>query len=316
MGRQPRLRYGATDSVRQRTLKDSVRASGIGLHSGDKVYMTLRPAPANTGVVFRRIDLSEPVDIPADARGVSETTLGTTLERGGACVGTVEHLMSALAGLGIDNAFVDLTAAEVPIMDGSAAPFVFLLQSAGIEEQNAPKRFVRVKQRIEVTEGDKWVRLEPYDGFRINVEIDFEHPALRKYHQAMSLDFSTASFLKEISRARTFGFLKDLEGARARERALGANLDNAIVMDDYRVINEDGLRFRDEFVRHKVLDALGDLYLLGSSLIGEFTGFKCGHKLNNLLLRALLEAPDSYEVVVYDEGEQRSPVSYQLAPSH
>ena len=302
--------------MRQRTLKDSVRASGIGLHSGDKVYMTLRPAPANTGIVFRRIDLSEPVDIPADALRVTETTLGTTLEHGGARVGTVEHLMSALAGLGIDNAFVDLTAAEVPIMDGSAAPFVFLLQSAGIEEQNAPKRFVRVKQRIEVTEGDKWVRLEPYDGFRVNVEIDFEHPALRKYHQAMSLDFSTASFLKEISRARTFGFLKDLEGARARERALGANLDNAIVMDDYRVINEDGLRFRDEFVRHKVLDALGDLYLLGSSLIGEFTGFKCGHKLNNLLLRALLEAPDSHEVVVYDEGEQRSPVSYQLAPSH
>jgi UDP-3-O-[3-hydroxymyristoyl] N-acetylglucosamine deacetylase len=302
--------------VRQRTLKDSVRASGIGLHSGDKVYMTLRPAPVNTGIVFRRIDLSEPVDIPADPLGVTETTLGTTLEHGGARVGTVEHLMSALAGLGIDNAFVDLTAAEVPIMDGSAAPFVFLLQSAGIEEQNAPKRFVRVKRRIEVTEGDKWVRLEPYDGFRVNVEIDFEHPALRKYHQAMSLDFSTASFLKEISRARTFGFLKDLEGARARERALGANLDNAIVMDDYRVINEDGLRFRDEFVRHKVLDALGDLYLLGSSLIGEFTGFKCGHKLNNLLLRALLEAPDSHEVVVYDEGEQRSPVSYQLAPSH
>jgi UDP-3-O-[3-hydroxymyristoyl] N-acetylglucosamine deacetylase len=302
--------------VRQRTLKDSVRASGIGLHSGDKVYMTLRPAPANTGIVFRRIDLPEPVDIPADARSVAETTLGTTLEHGGARVGTVEHLMSAMAGLGIDNAFVDLTAAEVPIMDGSAAPFVFLLQSAGIEEQSAPKRFVRVKQRIEVSEGDKWVRLEPHDGFRINVEIDFEHPALRKYHQAMSLDFSTASFLKEISRARTFGFLKDLEGARARERALGANLDNAIVMDDYRVINEDGLRFRDEFVRHKVLDALGDLYLLGSSLLGEFTGFKCGHKLNNLLLRALLEAPESHEVVVYDEGEQRSPVSYQLASSH
>jgi UDP-3-O-[3-hydroxymyristoyl] N-acetylglucosamine deacetylase len=302
--------------VRQRTLKDSVRASGIGLHSGDKVYMTLRPAPANTGIVFRRIDLQEPVDIPADALGVTETTLGTTLEQGGARVGTVEHLMSAMAGLGIDNAFVDLTAAEVPIMDGSAAPFVFLLQSAGIEEQNAPKRFIRIKERIEVAEGDKWVRFDPYDGFRINIEIDFEHPALRKYRQAMSLDFSTASFLKEISRARTFGFLKDLEGARARERALGANLDNAIVMDDYRVINEDGLRFRDEFVRHKVLDALGDLYLLGSSLVGEFTGFKCGHRLNNLLLRALLVAPHSYETVVYDEGAQRSPVSYQLAPSH
>ena len=302
--------------MRQRTLKDSVRASGIGLHSGDKVYMTLRPAPANTGIVFRRIDLQEPVDIPANALGVTETTLGTTLEHDGARVGTVEHLMSAMAGLGIDNAFVDLTAAEVPIMDGSAAPFVFLLQSAGIEEQNAPKRFIRIRERIEVAEGDKWVRFDPYDGFRINVEIDFEHPALRKFRQAMSLDFSTTSFLKEISRARTFGFLKDLEGARARERALGANLDNAIVMDDYRVINEDGLRFRDEFVRHKVLDALGDLYLLGSSLVGEFTAFKCGHRLNNLLLRALLAAPQSYETVVYDEGEQRSPVSYQLAPSH
>lgn len=302
--------------MRQRTLKESIRASGIGLHSGDKVYMTLRPAPANSGIVFRRLDLPEPVDIPASALRVTETTLGTTIEQGGARVGTVEHLMSAFAGLGVDNAFVDLTAAEVPIMDGSAAPFVFLLQSAGIEEQNAAKRFIKVLRPIEIVEGDKWVRLTPHDGFRLNVEIDFEHPALRKFHQAVSLDFSTATFLKEISRARTFGFLKDLEGARARERALGANLDNAIVMDEYRVINEDGLRYRDEFVRHKMLDALGDLYLLGSSLIGEFSGFKCGHKLNNLLLRALLEAPDSYAAVVFDEGEQRSPVSYQLAPSH
>ena len=302
--------------MRQRTLKESIRASGIGLHSGDKVYMTLRPAPANSGIVFRRLDLPEPVDIPASALCVTETTLGTTIERGGARVGTVEHLMSAFAGLGIDNAFVDLTAAEVPIMDGSAAPFVFLLQSAGIEEQSAAKRFIKVLRPIEVVEGDKWVRLTPHDGFRLNVEIDFEHPALRKFHQAVSLDFSTTAFLKEISRARTFGFLKDLEGARARERSLGANLDNAIVMDEYRVINEDGLRYRDEFVRHKVLDALGDLYLLGSSLIGEFSGFKCGHKLNNLLLRALLEAPDSHRAVVFDEGEQRSPVSYQLAPSH
>jgi len=311
-----RFRYGATGSVRQRTLKESIHASGIGLHSGDKVYMTLRPAPANTGIVFRRLDLPEPVDVPADARRVTETTLGTTIAEGSAHVGTVEHLMSAFAGLGIDNAFVDLTAAEVPIMDGSAAPFVFLLQSAGIEEQSAPKRFVKVLRPIEVREGDKWVRLAPHDGFRLNVEIDFEHPALRKFRQAVSLDFSTGSFLKEISRARTFGFLKDLEGARARERALGANLDNAIVMDEYRVINEDGLRFRDEFVRHKVLDALGDLYLLGSSLIAEFSGFKCGHKLNNLLLRAMLEAPDSYAAVVFDDVEQRSPVSYQLATTH
>jgi UDP-3-O-[3-hydroxymyristoyl] N-acetylglucosamine deacetylase len=302
--------------VRQRTLKEAIRASGIGLHTGEKVYMTLRPAPANTGIVFRRLDLGEPADVPADALRVVETPLGTTIEQGEARVGTVEHLMSAFAGLGVDNAFVDLTAAEVPIMDGSAAPFVFLLQSAGIEEQNAPKRFIRVLRRIEVREGDKWVRLDPFDGFRVNVEIVFEHPALKKFKQSMSLDFSTQAFLKEISRARTFGFLKDLEGARARDRALGANLDNAIVMDDYRVINEDGLRFRDEFVRHKVLDALGDLYLLGPSLLAEFTGFKCGHKLNNLVLRALLEAPDAYETVVFDDDREPSPVSYQLATSH
>ena len=303
--------------MRQRTLKESIQSSGIGLHSGDKVYMTLRPAPVNTGIVFRRLDLPEPVDIPAQALNVTETMLGTTLEHGSAKVATVEHLLSAMAGLGVDNAFVDLTAAEVPIMDGSAAPFVFLLQSAGIEEQSAPKRFVRVVQRVEVGEGDKWVRLDPHDGFRINIEIDFDHPALRKHRQSMSMDFSTSSFLKEISRARTFGFLKDLETSRALDRALGGSLDNAIVMDEYRVLNEDGLRFRDEFVRHKVLDALGDLYLVGASLIGEFSGFKCGHRLNNLLLRRLLEQPASYEVVAFDEGlEQRSPVSYQLATGH
>jgi UDP-3-O-[3-hydroxymyristoyl] N-acetylglucosamine deacetylase len=303
--------------VRQRTLKESIQSSGIGLHSGDKVYMTLRPAPVNTGIVFRRLDLPEPVDVPANALNVTETMLGTTLEQGNAKVGTVEHLLSAMAGLGIDNAFVDLTAAEVPIMDGSAAPFVFLLQSAGIEEQGAQKRFVRVLKRVEVGEGDKWVRLDPHDGFRVNIEIDFDHPALRKHRQSMTMDFSTLSFLKEISRARTFGFLKDLETSRKLDRALGGSLDNAIVMDDYRVLNEDGLRFRDEFVRHKVLDALGDLYLVGSSLIAEFTGFKCGHRLNNLLLRRLLEQPDSYEEVVFDEAqEQRSPVSYQLAPGH
>jgi UDP-3-O-[3-hydroxymyristoyl] N-acetylglucosamine deacetylase len=302
--------------VRQRTLKESVQATGIGLHSGDKVYMTLRPAPANAGIVFRRLDLSEPVEVPASALSVTETMLGTTLEHAGAKVATVEHLLSAMAGLGIDNAFVDLTASEVPIMDGSAAPFVFLLQSAGIEEQNAPKRFVRVLDRVEVKEGDKWVRLDPHDGFRLNVEIDFDHPALRKHRQSMSMDFSTSTFLKEISRARTFGFLKDLETSRALDRALGGSLDNAIVMDDYRVLNEDGLRFRDEFVRHKVLDALGDLYLVGASLIGEFSGFKCGHRLNNLLARRLLEVPEAYEVVVFDDAAAPSPVSYQLSPSH
>jgi UDP-3-O-[3-hydroxymyristoyl] N-acetylglucosamine deacetylase len=297
-------------------LKDSIRATGIGLHSGDKVYMTLRPAPPNSGITFRRLDLPEPVDVPAYALNVTETMLGTTLEHGNAKVGTVEHLLSAMAGLGIDNAFVDLTAPEVPIMDGSAAPFVFLLQSAGIEEQNAAKRFVRVLERIEVRDGDKWVRLDPYDGFKVNVEIDFDHPALRKHRQAITMDFSTTVFLKEISRARTFGFLKDLETSRALERALGGSLDNAIVMDDYRVLNEDGLRFRDEFVRHKVLDVLGDLYLLGSPLIGSFSGFKTGHRMNNLLLRRLIEHPESYEEVVFDDEQHRSPVSYQLAPGH
>ena len=292
-----------------------MQATGIGLHSGDKVYMSLRPAPANTGIVFRRLDLPEPVDVPADALHVTETMLGTTLEYRNAKVATVEHLLSAMAGLGIDNAFIDLTAPEVPIMDGSAAPFVFLLQSAGIEELNAPKRFIRVLEPIEVVDGDKWVRFDPHDGFRINVEIDFDHPALRKHRQAMTMDFSTTSFLKEISRARTFGFLSDLEAARERERALGGSLENAIVMDDYRVLNEDGLRFRDEFVRHKVLDAIGDLYLLGRSVIGEFTGFKCGHKLNNLLLRRMLAEPSSYEEVVFEDS-QRSPVSYQVAASH
>ena len=298
--------------MKQRTLKDSIRATGIGLHSGAKVYMTLRPAPANTGIVFRRLDLPEPVDIPADALSVTQTTLGTTLERGTGKVATVEHLMSAFAGLGIDNAFIDLTAPEVPIMDGSAAPFVFLLQSAGIEEQSAAKRFIRIVRPVVVEEGDKWARLTPHNGFRVNFEIDFDHPVLRKHRQKASLDFSTTAFLKEISRARTFGFLRDVETLRSHDLALGGSMDNAIVMDEYRVLNEDGLRFRDEFVRHKVLDAVGDLYLLGCCLIGEFTGFKSGHRLNNLLLRALLEQPASYEEVAFDE-DRSSPVSYQLA---
>ena len=300
--------------MKQRTLKTSIRATGIGLHSGAKVYMTLRPAPANTGIVFRRLDLPEPVDVPAEALRVTETNLGTTLEAGAAKVATVEHLMSALAGLGIDNLFIDLTAAEVPIMDGSAAPFVFLLQSAGIEEQSAPKRFVQILKTVEVSEGDKWARFTPYDGFRVNFEIDFDHPVLQRQRQKASLDFSTTAFLKEISRARTFGFLKDVEKMRAKDLALGGSLDNAIVMDEYRVLNEDGLRFQDEFVRHKVLDAVGDLYLLGCCLVGEFTGFKSGHRLNNLLLRALLGQPEAYREVVFD-GAQPSPVSYQLVPA-
>jgi UDP-3-O-[3-hydroxymyristoyl] N-acetylglucosamine deacetylase len=299
--------------VKQRTLKESIRATGIGLHGGAKVYMTLRPAPANTGIVFRRVDLESPADIPADALNVTQTTLGTTLEKDGVKVATVEHLLSAMAGLGIDNAFVDLTAPEVPIMDGSAAPFVFLLQSAGIEELSAPKRFIRIRRPVEVRDGDKWARLTPYNGFKVNFEIDFDHPVLRKHRQTATLEFSTTAFLKEISRARTFGFLRDLETLRERDLTLGGSLDNAIVMDEYRVLNEDGLRFRDEFVRHKILDAVGDLYLLGCCLIGEFTGFKSGHHLNNCLLRAVLADQESYEEVVF-EDRRRSPVTYQVVP--
>ncbi len=275
--------------------------------------MTLRPAPPNSGITFRRIDLDTPVDIPADALKVTQTTLGTTLEHQQAKVATVEHLLSALAGLGVDNAFVDLTAPEVPIMDGSAAPFVFLLQSAGIEEQNSPKRFIRIRKPVEVGDGEKWARLEPYNGFKVNFEIDFDHPVLKKHKQSASLEFSTTSFLKEISRARTFGFLTDIESLRERDLTLGGSIDNAVVMDEYRVLNEDGLRFRDEFVRHKILDAVGDLYLLGCCLIGEFTGYKSGHHLNNTLLRALLDQENQFEEVVFDDP-RRSPVSYQLAP--
>ena len=275
--------------------------------------MTLRPAPPNSGITFRRIDLDMPVDIPADALKVTQTTLGTTLENQQAKVATVEHLLSAFAGLGVDNAFVDLTAPEVPIMDGSAAPFVFLLQSAGIEEQNSPKRFIRIRKPVEVGDGEKWARLTPYNGFKVNFEIDFDHPVLKKHKQSASLEFSTTSFLKEISRARTFGFLTDIESLRERDLTLGGSIDNAVVMDEYRVLNEDGLRFRDEFVRHKILDAVGDLYLLGCCLIGEFTGYKSGHHLNNTLLRALLDQEDQFEEVVFDDP-RRSPVSYQLAP--
>ena len=298
--------------MKQRTLKDSIRATGIGLHSGAKVYMTLRPAPANTGIVFRRLDLPEPVDIPAYALNVTQTNLGTTLETDGAKVSTVEHLLAAMAGLGIDNAYVDLTDAEVPIMDGSSAPFVFLLQSAGIEEQTAAKQFIRILKPVEVRDGDKWARLTPHNGFKLKFRIDFDHPALRKHRQESELDFSATAFLKEISRARTFGFLRDLENLRSKDLTLGGSFDNAIVMDEYRVLNEDGLRFADEFVRHKILDAVGDLYLLGSCLIGEFSAYKSGHHLNNLLLRELLAQPATYEAVAY-ESARRSPVSYQLA---
>jgi len=295
--------------LKQRTLKNSIRASGVGLHSGRKVLMVLRPAPANTGIVFRRTDFDTPIDVPARATNVTETTLGTTLAVGHAKVSTVEHLLSALAGLGVDNAFVELSAPEVPIMDGSAGPFVFLLQSAGIEEQSASKRFVRIRRPVEVSDGDKWARFEPYEGFRINFEIEFEHPIFRKHSQHASMDFSTTAFLREISRARTFGFMRDLEHMRARNLALGGTMDNAIVLDDYRVLNEDGLRYEDEFVKHKILDAIGDLYLLGHCLIGEFSGYKSGHGLNNRLLRALLAEESAWEEVTFDEPAA-SPISY------
>ncbi len=295
--------------MKQRTLKNAIRATGIGLHTGSKVLMTLRPAPPNVGIVFRRSDLDPPVDIPARATNVTETTLGTTLSSGGATVSTVEHLLSALAGLGIDNAFVELSAPEVPIMDGSAGPFVFLVQSAGIEEQSAPKRFVRILRRVEVRDGDKWARFEPYEGFRVNFEIEFQHPVFRERGTRASMDFSTTSFLREISRARTFGFMRDLDFLRARNLALGGNLDNAIVLDEYRILNEDGLRYEDEFVKHKILDAIGDLYLLGHSLIGEFTGYKSGHGLNNRLLRVLLADAEAWEEVTFDQPAE-SPIAY------
>ena len=295
--------------VGQRTLKNSIRATGVGLHTGAKIYMTVRPAEADTGIVFRRVDLPGSPDIPARAVNVGETTLGTTLISGDAKVSTVEHLLSAFAGLGIDNAIVEVSAPEVPIMDGSAGPFVFLLQSAGIAELAAPKRFVRVRKTIEVKDGDKWARFTPYDGFKVNFEIEFDHPVFKRHSQTASMDFSTTTYLKEVSRARTFGFMRDLETMRAHNLALGGNLENAIVLDDAKVMNEGGLRYEDEFVKHKVLDAIGDLYLLGHSLIGEFTGHKSGHGLNNRLLRTLLADRDAWEEVVFEKPEQ-APISY------
>ncbi len=295
--------------LKQRTLKNSIRATGIGLHTGDKVFMTLRPAPANTGIVFRRVDLDPPADIPAHALKVGQTTLGTTVQEGAAKVSTVEHLMSAFAGLGIDNAFVDLSAAEVPIMDGSAGPFVFLLQSAGIAEQEAAKKFLRIIETVRVEEDDKWAELAPHDGFRLDFEIEFDHPVFKRHSQTAEMDFSTTTYLKEVSRARTFGFMRDLEMMRSRNLALGGTMDNAIVLDDYRVLNEDGLRYEDEFVKHKMLDAIGDLYLAGHTLVGAFRAFKSGHGLNNALLRKLLATESAWEIVTYQDPRQ-APVSY------
>ena len=295
--------------IKQRTLKNVIRATGVGLHSGDTVYLTLRPAAPDTGIIFRRIDLDPVVEIEANAENVGETALSTTLVQHGQKVSTVEHLLSAFAGLGIDNAYIDLNAAEVPIMDGSAGPFVFLIQSAGIEEQSVAKQFIRITKPVILEDGDKWAKFEPFDGFKVSFTIDFEHPAFTGRPQQVDVDFSSTSFVREVSRARTFGFMKDIEKLRENNLALGGSMDNAIVVDDYRVVNEDGLRYEDEFVRHKVLDAIGDLYLLGHSLIGAFSGHKSGHEVNNKLLRKLLVETDCWELVSFDE-EKDAPISF------
>lgn len=295
--------------IKQRTLKNVIRATGVGMHTGEKVFMTLRPAAVNTGIIFRRVDLDPVMEIPARADKVGDTRMSTTLVQGDVRIATVEHLLSAMAGMGIDNAYVDVSSAEVPIMDGSAGPFVFLIQSAGIEEQSAAKRFIRILKPVEIRQDDKWARFEPFDGFRVSFKIDFNHPVFKSHTSYASVDFSTTSFLKEVSRARTFGFMRDLEMLRDRKLVLGGSMDNAVVLDDYRVLNEDGLRYEDEFVKHKVLDAIGDLYLLGHGLIGAFSGYKSGHELNNLLLRSLLEQPAAWEEVTFDDTETM-PVSY------
>ncbi|MGH8737136.1 MAG: UDP-3-O-acyl-N-acetylglucosamine deacetylase [Burkholderiales bacterium] len=289
--------------LRQRTLKSLIRATGVGLHTGQKVTMTLRPAGIDTGVVFRRIDLASPADVPARADLVGETRLSSCLVQGDAKVYTVEHLMSALAGLGVDNAYVDLDGPEVPIMDGSAAPFVLLVQQAGIERQAAPKRFLRVKKRVEVRDGDKWARLDPYQGFKLSFSIVFNHPVIDRSNQAVTIDFAETSYLKEIARARTFGFMHEVENLRESGLALGGGLDNAVVLDEYRVLNAEGLRFADEFIRHKVLDAIGDLYLIGKPLLGAFSAHKSGHTLNNRLLRELLADAAAWELVSFEHAK-------------
>lgn len=296
--------------IRQRTLKNVIRATGVGLHTGKKVYLTLRPAAPDTGIVFRRTDLESPVDIVAAADKVVDTKLSTTIGEGNVTVSTVEHLLSAMAGLGIDNAYVDLSAAEVPIMDGSSGPFVFLLQSAGIVEQNAPKRFIRVKRPVVVEEQGKWARFEPFEGFKVNFTIDFNHPVFNGSPQNAEINLSSTSFVKEISRARTFGFMSDFEILRANNLALGASLENAIGIDEFRILNEDGLRYEDEFVKHKILDAIGDLYLLGHSLIGAYSGYRSGHALNNKLLRTLIADVDAWEEVTFESDDARSPITY------
>ena len=305
--------------LKQRTLQSLTKAVGVGLHSGQRVELTLRPAQPDTGIVFRRVDLPQPVDIPIAATAVTDTRMASTISHGGAKVFTVEHLMSACAGLGIDNLYIDITAEEVPILDGSASSFVFLLQSAGIVEQNAPKRFIRVLKTVEVREGQganmKWARLDPHHGYKLSFEIDFHHPAVDSTGQSVVFDMDTDVYTRDIARARTFGFTRDVEMLRANGLALGGGLDNAIVMDDYKVLNSDGLRYDDEFVKHKILDAMGDLYLLGKPLLASYVAFRSGHAMNNLLLRELLNQPDAYEVVTFDDARKAPPGLAQLAPA-
>ena len=303
--------------LQQRTLKSLTRAVGVGLHSGQRVELTLRPAPVDTGIIFRRIDLAEPVDIAISALAVTDTRMATTISHKGARVLTVEHLMSACSGLGVDNLYVDITAEEVPILDGSASSFVYLLQSAGIALQRAPKRFIRVKEPVEVRQGQgeslKWARLDPFHGYKLRFEIDFNHPAVDSTGQSVEFDLSTGSYTRDIARARTFGFTKDVEMMRANGLALGGGLDNAVVMDDYKVLNAEGLRYGDEFVKHKILDAMGDFYLIGKPLLAAYSAFRSGHALNNLLLRELLSQPQAWEVVSF-EDERQAPAGFsQLA---
>ncbi len=305
--------------LKQRTLQSLTKAVGVGLHSGQRVELTLRPAQPDTGIVFRRVDLTQPVDIPINAMAVTDTRLASTISNGGAKVFTVEHLMSACAGLGIDNLYIDITAEEVPILDGSASSFVFLLQSAGIVEQNAPKRFIRILKTVEVCEGEganvKWARLEPHHGYKLSFEIDFHHPAVDSTGQSVVFDMDTDVYTRDIARARTFGFTRDVEMMRANGLALGGGLDNAIVMDDYKVLNSDGLRYDDEFVKHKILDAMGDLFLIGKPLLASYVAFRSGHAMNNKLLRELLSQPDAYEVVSFEDARKAPPGLAQLAPA-
>lgn len=300
---------------KQRTLKTIIRATGIGVHTGQKVYLTLRPAPPNTGIVFVRADLSPAVEIPARPEYIGDTSLCTCLVKGDVRIATVEHLLSALAGLGIDNLYVEVTAPEVPIMDGSAAPFVFLIQSAGIEEQNAPKKFLRIKKKVKIKHQDKWVSIEPHNGFSVNFRIEFDHPVIQEGAQEVTLDFSSTSYVKEVARARTFGFLSDYEYIRKQNLALGASLDNALVLDEYKILNPDGLRYQDEFVKHKALDVIGDLYLMGHSIIGAFKGYKSGHMMNSRLLTALLDDPKAFEVVTFEDEPEKMPIVFIPAVS-